>query len=85
MRRRKTLVSLLFVLAAVAPLASAQDAYFPPPGEWETREPAEVGMDAEWLQGAIEFSLAQENPAPRQLEEFIAATLANEPHGQIIG
>jgi CubicO group peptidase (beta-lactamase class C family) len=85
MRRLKTLVSLLFVLVAVAPLASAQDAYFPPRGEWETREPEEVGMNAERLQEAVEFCLTQENPAPRQLDRFIAATLANEPHGQIIG
>ena len=47
----------------VAPLATAQEVYFPPRGEWETREPAEVGMDADWLQGAIELSLAHENPA----------------------
>lgn len=88
--RRSALAAML-----AAPLASlllaattrAQDAapYYPPRGEWAKRRPDQVGMNAERLDEAVLYALDHEASTPTDLEEYIATTLANEPHGEIVG
>jgi len=53
-------LALAAILAALTPVAPAQQAatYFPPPGKWERKPPAELGLDAGKLQQAIEFAQA---------------------------
>lgn len=78
--------SVLSALSLVPLSAARQDpVYFPPRGEWERREPAEVGMDAEALDAAVALAVESEAATPVDLAEFIATTLANEPHGEIVG
>ncbi len=47
-------------LAALAPAIQAQKpaTYFPPPGHWQNKAPAELGFDTSRLQEAIEFAQA---------------------------
>lgn len=45
--------------ASVQPLRPA-GAYFPPPGEWQRKSPADVGMDSVTLQEAIQFAESRE-------------------------
>lgn len=57
---RRWLLALTLVLAALAPALCAEKAttYFPPPGKWQKKSPAELGMDAAKLQQAIEYAQA---------------------------
>ena len=65
------------LLATVAPAAStpsleaAQGRYFPPRGEWESRSPEEMGMNAAALQEAIDFANANQNPGNRDLAVWL--------------
>ena len=56
----KTILRLSMVVAVLAALVAlhAQTAtkYFPPPGQWQKKAPAEVGMDPAKLQQAVEFA-----------------------------
>lgn len=76
----------LLALAVRLPCQSAADApYFPPRGEWATRTAQQVGMNEELLDQAVRFAKEHDSGAPRDLAKYIASTLANEPHGELIG
>lgn len=60
---RRGLVGLALCLIVVA-LPAAQAPYYPPPGQWAHKTPAEVGMDAAKLNDAIEFMKAHETASP---------------------
>jgi CubicO group peptidase (beta-lactamase class C family) len=57
---RRPFLALPLILAALAPSLLAQKAatYFPPPGQWQKKSPAEAGLDARKLQQAIEYAQA---------------------------
>jgi CubicO group peptidase (beta-lactamase class C family) len=57
---RRWLFALPLIFLGFAPSLLAQKAqtYFPPPGTWEKKAPAEVGLDAHKLQQAIEYAQA---------------------------
>ena len=70
--------------AVAAPQAAA--IYFPPRGEWERRKPEEVGMDAARLQQAVDFAMANENPATKDLALDLELTFGmREPLFRILG
>ncbi|MDA7978697.1 MAG: beta-lactamase family protein [Pirellulales bacterium] len=75
------------VEVSAATVAGQQDnTYFPGQwGEWETRSPEDAGFDAEKLQAAVEFAIASENRASRDLAESIRRSFGREPHNEIIG
>jgi CubicO group peptidase (beta-lactamase class C family) len=58
--RRRFGASLALVSLSVASVAAqnASRTYFPPPGQWTHKSPADVGMDSAKLQEAIEFAKA---------------------------
>src|SRR5262245_44060076 len=68
-------LSLALALNPVAPRSAAgqpaagasrvERPYFPPKGEWEKREAAQVGMDPALLAAAVEWAKAQETDWPR--------------------
>jgi len=62
------------VLCLVVFLAPAQVPYFPPPGDWQARDPAELGMDPALLAAAVEFAKSRPTDWPadfsRQSEMF---------------
>lgn len=82
---RRHLFPAILALCLPAPLALAQD-YFPPRGEWEQRHPEQVGMDSARLQQAIDFSIAHENPHPKDLALELKETFgAREPLWKLLG
>lgn len=67
---------------------SSQDRghYYPGPwGTWETREAAEVGMNAERLKAAVEYAKAAENKDSPDLAAAITKAFGREPFNEIVG
>jgi CubicO group peptidase (beta-lactamase class C family) len=76
-------IPLALVLAAPA---AAQTPYFPGPGnQWERRDPASVGFDPVRLQAAIDWAIAAETNAPRDLEVNHYRSFGREPFGDAVG
>jgi CubicO group peptidase (beta-lactamase class C family) len=66
--------------AAQAPL------YFPDPFDWQKRSPAEAGLDQARLDEAVQYAVANENPATKDLAIDLATTFgAREPFDTPIG
>ena len=60
--------------------------YFPNAGDdWEKRMPPQVGVDAAKLKEAIDFAIANEAKAPRDMELAQAQSFGREPFGEAIG
>ena len=56
---RPIAVALLCLVAASASLVAQKAAtYFPPPGQWQTKSPAELGFDAAKLKEAVDYALS---------------------------
>lgn len=75
----------LLVFAAGSVLAT-DTPYFPARHEWQSRDPATLGLNAPALIEAVEFVKKQENPAPR--DQALSQKLsfgAREPFDAIIG
>ena len=60
---RRGLLGLALCLVVVA-WPAAEAPYYPPPGQWAHKTPAEVGMDAAKLNDAIAFMKAHETASP---------------------
>lgn len=66
--------------------SQAQAVYFPEAGaDWAQRQPAELGLDAQKLQAAVDFALANEYSGPRDLRMAILKGFEREPYHEIIG
>ena len=74
----------IFIIWIVITIGVSQT-YFPPYGDWERKQAAEVGMSESKLNRAIQFAIKSESAGSRDLKEYIKATLTKEPHGEIIG
>jgi CubicO group peptidase (beta-lactamase class C family) len=60
--------------------------YFPDRFDWQRRSPADTGMDADRLNEAVQFAVASENPASKDLALDLATTFgAREPFDTPIG
>ncbi len=72
--------------ARASALAPPPPAYFPDPFEWQHKAPQEVGMDPARVDDAVKFAVANENPATKNMLEFLATTFgAREPLDTPIG
>jgi len=60
---RKPLVNLALLVVFVA-IPAAQSVYYPPPGQWARKAPADVGMDPARLTDAVEFMKTHETASP---------------------
>ena len=84
--RRVLLWTLVAAPALVCPAtAQVESPYFPPRGAWARRDPATLGMHGGRLDEAVLFAIEHEASTPTDLSAYIAGTLANEPHGEIVG
>lgn len=85
--RRLYLVFLisLFALSAQAQKKGTTTIYYPEPGNWITRTPAEAGLDAAKLDVAIAFAREKESQTPRNLEVAHYQSFGKEPFGDGIG
>src|SRR6202790_5254630 len=89
---RRWFALLVLLLFANAQSAVAQPAkvdeksgvYFPG-ATWEHKLPAEVGVDPALLKEAIDFAVANETKAPRDLVMNHYQTFGREPFGYAIG
>ncbi|MDA0204574.1 MAG: serine hydrolase [Acidobacteria bacterium] len=73
------------LLFAVAISAIAQQAYFPPRGEWERRTPEQMNINAAALKAAVDFSIASESTDLRDLEENHPLSWGREPFDEPLG
>jgi len=73
------------LLFAIAISATAQQTYFPPRGEWARRTPEQMGINAAALKAAVDFSIASESTAPRDLEEDHRLSWGREPFDEPLG
>jgi CubicO group peptidase (beta-lactamase class C family) len=76
---RKAVVSLALFLIGLA-LPAAQTAYYPSPGQWARKTPAEVGMDPVKLNDALAFMKTHEAASPAR--DFSDQELVN---GKLLG
>ncbi len=73
------------VLFASINFAYAQSNYYPPSGSWERRTPEQAKLDPVKLKEAIDFAVANESKAPRNLELAHYQTFGREPFGEAVG
>jgi CubicO group peptidase (beta-lactamase class C family) len=78
-------VTLAVVALAVPLRAQRGQPYFPDRHDWQTRTAEQAGFDPARLKEAIDFAVANENPATKDLAVDIATTFSREPHNAIIG
>ena len=73
LRRTARVMPLLAFVALVWSSASVvwaqSSVYYPPAGEWEHKQPEEVGMDADLLAAAIEYATSQETSKPMDFSD----------------
>jgi len=63
-----------------------QSIYFPPRnGQWETKDPGELGLDKILLQKAVSFAESNEYSGSRDLKIAILEAFADEPFHNIVG
>jgi CubicO group peptidase (beta-lactamase class C family) len=66
--------------------AQPAESYFPARFDWQHKKPEEAGMDAAELDAAVQYAIANENPAPKDLTLMLATTFgAAEPFDTPIG
>lgn len=71
--------------ASTTTATTVQAAYFPTARAWERRTPSDLGMDSDILQGAIDFAIAAESTAPRDLGAGHYLSWGREPMDMAVG
>jgi hypothetical protein len=79
-------VPIAVLLVGCDPVSTTNTPYYPRPAEiWESREPAEVGMDAARLNEAIVYANAHETQLSPDAAVWLAERFAGIPHQEIVG
>ncbi len=81
---KRLFLSTLLVLFIAAPLLEAQN-YFPPRGQWETRTPQSLGLNATKITEAVQFAEANEYSGSKDLRVAILEGFRREPFHKILG
>lgn len=74
----------LCLIATLPVVVFSQSNYFPAAANWERRTPEQVKIDAAKLKEAIDFAVANEAKAPRNLELTHYQTFGREPYGEAV-
>ena len=82
--REKILATIALVLILAA-TSSGQRNYVPPAEAWDRRIAEQVQLDAAKLKEAVDFAIASESKAPRNLELAHFQTFGREPYGEPVG
>ena len=77
--------AVVFFLLLHFTFLHAQRPYFPPPGKWEKRDAATVGLNAKALEAAVNFAKQNEYKGARDLRLAILKGFAHEPSHRILG
>lgn len=72
-------------VAAQTPAAAPAEPYWPAAGEWQTRRPADLGLDADAIAAALQLAAAGEIQAPRDMRAFLEQSFGKEPHHELVG
>jgi CubicO group peptidase (beta-lactamase class C family) len=78
-------IAILAVALGAPVRAQRTQFYFPERFDWQTRTPEQAGFDPVRLKEAVDFAIANENPATKDLAVDIATTFSREPHNALIG
>ncbi len=81
----KHLISMVAGALLLTNLAYAQSNYFPAANNWERRTSQQAQIDPVKLKEAIDFAIASESKAPRNLELAHYQTFGREPFGEAVG
>ncbi len=74
------------VFALVLKTNILAQSYFPGKwGDWEKKNPEELGMSSAWIDSAIQYAQRMESTNPRNMEENHYGTFGREPFGYGIG
>jgi hypothetical protein len=90
MRRSASTITFAVVLSVISSVTAAQPTAPPAPvyypgATWEKKDPAEAGINAPGLKEAIDFAIASETKASRDLIMNHYQTFGREPFGYAIG
>ena len=88
MKISASLVSIALLLIATTAFPQKKNApapYYPEASQWQTKTPAEAGLNADKLAAAIAFAKEKETKNPRNLEVSHYQTYGKEPFGDGIG
>jgi CubicO group peptidase (beta-lactamase class C family) len=77
--------STIFLKAQTGKKGNSAPLYFPPSGQWETRDPGLLGLNTDALKAAVQFAKDNEIKNPRSMEENHYRTFGKEPFGDGIG
>ena len=89
--RRLTLSTLLLVACTPGQdgQPEATDSTTPsdyvPGAQWEAREPAQLGFDADRLDEAVRYALDHETSMPEDPGQYLRDRFAGQPHQEIVG
>lgn len=83
MKNRSILLLIVTFLFIGQPVFS--QSYFPPRGDWETRTPQSLGLDAGKLAEAVKYAEDNEYSGSRDLRVAIVQGFSREPFHQILG
>ncbi len=83
------IVTSILSLAAFTQVAHTfgdEQPYFPGNwGDWEKRDPAELGFNAARLREAVDYSIAHETKRPKDLDLAIRMGISRQTHDELIG
>ena len=68
-----------------APLPPPPEIYFPTAQNWEHRNPADLGLNGEKINAAVQYAIEQETSNPRSMEQSHYQSFGKEPFGEAVG
>jgi CubicO group peptidase (beta-lactamase class C family) len=85
LQHSRTFLVSIFIIGLLFGATFAQREYVPPVGIWDRRTPEQSKLDAAKLKEAVEFAIASESKAPKNLELAHFQTFGREPYGEPVG
>lgn len=83
--KHRTLIAAVALVLNLVVTVVAQREYFPPAGAWDRRSPEQAKFDAAKLKEAVDFAIASESKAPRDLELAHFQSILREAYGNPVG
>ena len=80
-----TLKAVLILALGLMVTTTSLSQYFPDRGEWETKTPVDLGLDAALLDTAVQFAMNNEYSGSRDLRIAILEGFRREPFHEILG
>jgi hypothetical protein len=78
---RGALLTIVAVLQSAFAVAQPNSEIYYPGATWQRKQPAEVGVNAQLLKEAVDFAIASETSAPRDLKLNHYRSFGREPFG----